>query len=309
MAERVGFEPTMELPPNRISNWTQKRDQRDSEGVPRPDAGVSRNPEALERICGSTQDSTRQFRYPSARNVEDERAVIRQLLRVVEVVEVLGRPLDRAAVPDGMVIPAGVPAWATPRPPRGGLRRCVQPGAEVLHRAVVEEPVDGHPPGLVRVPVVRPARCPTLREGHRLVEIPRQQPPRAGMHPVGRRSKMALLAGGIVEVVLAPVRDVAGGDFNRPDPGGGEEVRQLIRRRSIDPIQSVPGEDCRHGRSGAGASGRRCRSVTEPEAQQLGLDCRRQAQLLEQKNICLGDQLITNEPVAFIDIPGHAPHL
>jgi hypothetical protein len=30
VAEREGFEPSMELPPNRISNWTLKRDQRDS---------------------------------------------------------------------------------------------------------------------------------------------------------------------------------------------------------------------------------------------------------------------------------------
>ena len=30
VAEREGFEPSMGLPPNRISNWTQKRDQRDS---------------------------------------------------------------------------------------------------------------------------------------------------------------------------------------------------------------------------------------------------------------------------------------
>ena len=48
----------MGLPPNRISNWTQKRDRRDSEGVLRSDAGVSRNPEAFQRICGSTQTST-----------------------------------------------------------------------------------------------------------------------------------------------------------------------------------------------------------------------------------------------------------
>ena len=58
MAEREGFEPSMGLLPNRISNWTLKRDQRDSEGVLRSDAGVSRSPEALEGICGSTQTST-----------------------------------------------------------------------------------------------------------------------------------------------------------------------------------------------------------------------------------------------------------
>jgi len=64
MAEREGFEPSMGLPPNRISNWTQKKDQRDSEGVLRSDAGVSRIPEALERICGSTQISTRKQHRP-----------------------------------------------------------------------------------------------------------------------------------------------------------------------------------------------------------------------------------------------------
>ena len=30
LAEREGFEPSMGLLPNRISNWTQKRDRRDS---------------------------------------------------------------------------------------------------------------------------------------------------------------------------------------------------------------------------------------------------------------------------------------
>jgi hypothetical protein len=55
---REGFEPSMGLPPNRISNWTQKRDRRDFSGVLRSDAGVSRSPEALQRICGSTQSST-----------------------------------------------------------------------------------------------------------------------------------------------------------------------------------------------------------------------------------------------------------
>jgi len=64
VAEREGFEPSMELPPNRISNWTPKRDQRDSSGVLRSDAGVSRRPEAVERICGSTQSSTQQQHRP-----------------------------------------------------------------------------------------------------------------------------------------------------------------------------------------------------------------------------------------------------
>jgi len=64
MAEREGFEPSMGLPPNRISNWTQKRDQRDSSGALRSDAGVSRNPEALQRICGSTQNSTQKQHRP-----------------------------------------------------------------------------------------------------------------------------------------------------------------------------------------------------------------------------------------------------
>ena len=64
MAEREGFEPSMGLPPNRISNWTQKRDQRDSSGVLRSDAGVSRNPEALQRIRGSTQSSTQKQHRP-----------------------------------------------------------------------------------------------------------------------------------------------------------------------------------------------------------------------------------------------------
>jgi hypothetical protein len=64
LAEREGFEPSMGLLPNRISNWTQKRDQRDSEGVLRSDAGVSRNPEAVQRTCGSTQTSTRKQHRP-----------------------------------------------------------------------------------------------------------------------------------------------------------------------------------------------------------------------------------------------------
>ena len=64
VAEREGFEPSMGLLPNRISNWTQKKDQRDSEGVLRSDAGVSRSPEALERICGSTQTSTQKQHRP-----------------------------------------------------------------------------------------------------------------------------------------------------------------------------------------------------------------------------------------------------
>jgi|GEM_PF-6474116 len=64
VAEREGFEPSMGLPPNRISNWTQKRDQRDSEGVLRSDAGVSRNPEAFQSICGSTQTSTQKQHRP-----------------------------------------------------------------------------------------------------------------------------------------------------------------------------------------------------------------------------------------------------
>jgi hypothetical protein len=46
VAEREGFEPSMGLLPNRISNWTPKRDRRDSQGVLRSDAGVSRNSEA-----------------------------------------------------------------------------------------------------------------------------------------------------------------------------------------------------------------------------------------------------------------------
>ena len=64
VAEREGFEPSMGLPPNRISNWTQKKDQRDSEGVLRLDAGVSRSPEAVQRICGSTQTSTQKQHRP-----------------------------------------------------------------------------------------------------------------------------------------------------------------------------------------------------------------------------------------------------
>ena len=64
VAEREGFEPSMGLLPNRISNWTQKRDQRDSWGVLRSDAGVSRSPEALQSICGSTQTSTRKQHRP-----------------------------------------------------------------------------------------------------------------------------------------------------------------------------------------------------------------------------------------------------
>ena len=64
VAEREGFEPSMGLLPNRISNWTQKRDQRDLQGVLRSDAGVSRNPEALQRICGSTQISTQKQHRP-----------------------------------------------------------------------------------------------------------------------------------------------------------------------------------------------------------------------------------------------------
>jgi len=64
VAEREGFEPSMGLPPNRISNWTPKRDQRDSQGVLRSDAGVWKNPEAVERICGSTQSSTQKQHRP-----------------------------------------------------------------------------------------------------------------------------------------------------------------------------------------------------------------------------------------------------
>jgi hypothetical protein len=43
---------------NVSANWTPKRDQRDLQGALRSDAGVSRSPEALEGICGSTQSST-----------------------------------------------------------------------------------------------------------------------------------------------------------------------------------------------------------------------------------------------------------
>ena len=64
VAEREGFEPSMGLPPNRISNWALKRDQRDSQGVLRSDAGVSRNPEALQSIGGSTQTSTQKQHRP-----------------------------------------------------------------------------------------------------------------------------------------------------------------------------------------------------------------------------------------------------
>ena len=64
MAEREGFEPSMGLPPNRISNWTPKRDQRDSEGVLRSDAGVWRNPREPWSICGSTQTSTQKQHRP-----------------------------------------------------------------------------------------------------------------------------------------------------------------------------------------------------------------------------------------------------
>ena len=77
--EREGFEPSMGLLPNRISNWTQKRDQRDLQGVLKSDAGVSRNPEALERICGSTQISTRRavltLRPQNQGHQSDERKV------------------------------------------------------------------------------------------------------------------------------------------------------------------------------------------------------------------------------------------
>ena len=64
MAEREGFEPSMGLPPNRISNWTQKRDQRDSEGILRSDASVWRNLEAFQRISSSTQPSTQKQHRP-----------------------------------------------------------------------------------------------------------------------------------------------------------------------------------------------------------------------------------------------------
>ena len=64
MAEREGFEPSMGLPPNRISNWTLKRDQRDLESSGRSDVGVSRNLEAIQRICGSTQISTQKQHRP-----------------------------------------------------------------------------------------------------------------------------------------------------------------------------------------------------------------------------------------------------
>jgi len=64
VAEREGFEPSMGLLPNRISNWTQKRDQRDLESILRSDAGVSRRPEAVERICGSTEPSTQKQHRP-----------------------------------------------------------------------------------------------------------------------------------------------------------------------------------------------------------------------------------------------------
>jgi len=64
VAEREGFEPSTGLLPNRISNWTLKRDQRDSQGVLRSDAGVSRNPEALQSIGGSTQTSTQKQHRP-----------------------------------------------------------------------------------------------------------------------------------------------------------------------------------------------------------------------------------------------------
>jgi len=64
LAEREGFEPSMGLLPNRISNWTPKRDQRDLESILRSDAGVSRNLEAIQRICGSTQTSTQKQHRP-----------------------------------------------------------------------------------------------------------------------------------------------------------------------------------------------------------------------------------------------------
>ena len=64
VAEREGFEPSMGLPPNRISNSPPRRDRRDSSGVLRPDVGVSRNPEAVQRICGSTQTSTQKQHRP-----------------------------------------------------------------------------------------------------------------------------------------------------------------------------------------------------------------------------------------------------
>jgi hypothetical protein len=64
VAEREGFEPSTGLLPNRISNWTQKRDQRGSAGVLKSDAGVSRNPEAVQSICGSTQSSTQKQHRP-----------------------------------------------------------------------------------------------------------------------------------------------------------------------------------------------------------------------------------------------------
>ena len=58
VAEREGFEPSMGLPPNRISNWTQKRDRRDSWGVLRSDAGVWRTLEVSGGIGDPTQSST-----------------------------------------------------------------------------------------------------------------------------------------------------------------------------------------------------------------------------------------------------------
>ena len=59
--------PRWGYPQTVSSNWTQKRDRRDSEGVLRSDVGVSRNPEAVERICGSTQPSTQKQHRPNSR--------------------------------------------------------------------------------------------------------------------------------------------------------------------------------------------------------------------------------------------------
>ena len=56
--------PRWGCPQTVSSNWTPKRDQRDSERVLRSDVGVSKIPEAFQRICGSTQTSTQKQHRP-----------------------------------------------------------------------------------------------------------------------------------------------------------------------------------------------------------------------------------------------------
>ena len=58
MAEREGFEPSMGLPPNRISNPPPRRDRRASWVLLRSGAGVLRTLEGLEGIRGPTGSPT-----------------------------------------------------------------------------------------------------------------------------------------------------------------------------------------------------------------------------------------------------------